>query len=89
MMQDLAVKASGVFVLRYRAVNMLWGLGEQSRRPVVAECWGAPFEVYPANLFPGLKASTELTKVSLTAGSLCVGELTWVVRRRCRGWACR
>lgn len=83
------MKTPGVFVLRYRAVNMLWGLGGQSRRAVVAECWGAPFEVFPANLFPGLKASTELTKVSLTADSLCVGELTRVLRRRCRGWACR
>lgn len=66
MMQDLAVKTTGKFVLRYRVANMFWGIG-QNRRPIVAECWSRPFEVYGANLFPGLKASTELTKVNRSA----------------------
>ena len=60
--QDLAVNIAGKFVLRYRAANMLWCDGP-TERPVVAECWSDPFDVYPANLFPGLRESTDLTKV--------------------------
>lgn len=61
--QDLAVDVLGRFVLRYRAANMLWRGGPRER-PIVAECWGAPFEVYAAHSFPGLQESTEMTKVS-------------------------
>ncbi|EPS94399.1 hypothetical protein FOMPIDRAFT_1134430, partial [Fomitopsis schrenkii] len=58
---DLAVDVLGRFVLRYRAANMLWRGGPRER-PIVAECWGAPFEVYAAHSFPGLQESTEMTK---------------------------
>ena len=56
------MKSTGTFVLRYRVANMFWG-SEGNKRPIVADSWGGPFEVYSANLFPGLQASTELTKV--------------------------
>ncbi|KAJ3521196.1 hypothetical protein NMY22_g12412 [Coprinellus aureogranulatus] len=62
---DLAVKIEGNFILRYRVFD-LYALdphrAEQSRIGMRAECYGGPFRVYSTKEFPGLKASTELTK---------------------------
>ncbi|KAH8982956.1 velvet factor-domain-containing protein [Lactarius akahatsu] len=52
---DLAVKAEGNFILRYRCFDLF-------SRPVWAECYGGPFRVYSTKEFPGLRASTDLTK---------------------------
>ncbi|KAH6910705.1 velvet factor-domain-containing protein [Coprinopsis sp. MPI-PUGE-AT-0042] len=62
---DLAVKTEGVFVLRYRAFD-LYGTQKEgmdpSDRTMQAECFGGPFRVYSTKDFPGLQASTDLTK---------------------------
>ena len=33
--------------------------------PILAECYGGPFRIYSTKEFPGLRPSTELTKVRL------------------------
>jgi len=65
---DIAVTVEGRFFLRYRAFNILGtALSETGVPiPILAECFGVPFTVYSTNDFPGLHASTELTKVSHT-----------------------
>ncbi|KAL7280882.1 hypothetical protein ACG7TL_005826 [Trametes sanguinea] len=73
---DLAVKMEGTFVLRYRTFNVLSERTIPPRSPSVAECFGGVFRVYSTKEFPGLKASTELTKnVSLTDGRSSFGVL--------------
>ena len=64
-MQNLAVREEGDFFLRYRAFNTLYPVVGPVPYPVLAECIGGPFKVYPTNGFPGLGPSTELTKVSV------------------------
>ncbi|KAI8996334.1 velvet factor-domain-containing protein [Trametes punicea] len=59
---DLAVKVEGTFVLRYRVFNMFSARMNPPCVPVLAECYGGPFKVYSTKEFPGLKASTDLTK---------------------------
>ena len=61
--QDLAVKREGRFVLRYRIFN-LHSRTRDGDVHILAECFGGPFEVYSTKSFPGLQASTELTRVS-------------------------
>jgi len=63
---DIAVRLEGRFFLRYRAFNVLGTALSDNGVPIpmLAECYGAPFTVYSTNDFPGLLASTELTKVS-------------------------
>jgi len=56
------VNVTGTFLIRYRVVNTLHATFEHSRRAVLAECWGGPVVIYPANMFPGLQESTDLTK---------------------------
>jgi len=60
--QDVAVKAEGTFCLRYRAFNMFSACDATGAIPVLAECFGGPFRVYSTKDFPGLRASTDLTK---------------------------
>lgn len=60
---DLSVKAEGDYVLRYRVFDVLSIAAGPAPRPVLAECVGGPFHVYGTKEFPGLAASTELTKV--------------------------
>ncbi|KAI0676069.1 velvet factor-domain-containing protein [Trametes maxima] len=60
---DLAVRMEGTFVLRYRAFSVLSERRTPPTMPVLAECYGGPFKVYPSKMFPGLAPSTELTKV--------------------------
>ncbi|KAI9063880.1 hypothetical protein FKP32DRAFT_1555448, partial [Trametes sanguinea] len=59
---DLAVKIEGTFVLRYRAFNIFSERSILPRLPGLAECYGGAFRIYSTKEFPGLKASTELTK---------------------------
>ncbi|KAI0774791.1 velvet factor-domain-containing protein [Trametes elegans] len=59
---DLAVKTEGTFVLRYRALDLYSQRTSPPRIPVVAECYGGAFRIYSTKEFPGLRASTELTK---------------------------
>ncbi|KAI0372689.1 hypothetical protein BV20DRAFT_963751 [Pilatotrama ljubarskyi] len=59
---DLAVKIEGTFVLRYRTLNVLSESSSPPYMPVLAECFGGPFKIYSTKDFPGLRASTELTR---------------------------
>lgn len=68
--QDLAIKDEGQFFLRYRIFNTLFQVAGPTPIPVLAECIGGSFRVYSTKNFPGLRASTELTKVCLTPFSI-------------------
>jgi len=59
---DLAVKIEGTFVLRYRMFDIFSKGYETNELAVQAECYGEPFKVYSTKEFPGLQASTDLTK---------------------------
>lgn len=63
-MQDLAVQREGTFVLRYRVFDIWATVAGPDQHPILAECYGGTFRVYSTRDFPGLQASTELTKVS-------------------------
>ncbi|KAH9829985.1 velvet factor [Rhodofomes roseus] len=62
---DLAIEAEGLFFLRYRAFNILNVAAGAAPIPVLAECYGSAFRVYNTKDFPGLRASTDLTKVAI------------------------
>jgi hypothetical protein len=62
--QDLAVKIEGTFILRYRMFDIFSKVSGIDDLLIQAECYGGPFRVYSTKEFPGLQASTELTKVS-------------------------
>ena len=57
------MKTEGVFVLRYRVFDLYGSPKEHVDRTMRAECFGGPFRVYSTKDFPGLQASTDLTKV--------------------------
>ncbi|KAG6333467.1 hypothetical protein ID866_5616 [Astraeus odoratus] len=59
---DLAVKIEGQFFLRYRCFDIFSRMAGQDDLPIQAECYGGPFKIYSTKEFPGLQASTELTK---------------------------
>lgn len=62
---DLAVKTEGNFILRYRVFDLYASKLKRTQDTNVkmqAECYGGPFRVYSTKEFPGLQASTELTK---------------------------
>ncbi|PCH37377.1 hypothetical protein WOLCODRAFT_109782 [Wolfiporia cocos MD-104 SS10] len=59
---DLAVKLEGSFVLRYRVFNIFSKAQGITDIPVLAERFGGPFKIYSTKEFPGLRASTDLTK---------------------------
>ncbi|PFH50901.1 hypothetical protein AMATHDRAFT_75289 [Amanita thiersii Skay4041] len=59
---DLAVQREGTFILRYRAFDIRSTVAGPDSYPILAECYGGPFRVYSTRDFPGLQASTELTK---------------------------
>jgi len=63
--KDLAVKVEGAFVLRYRVFDLFSRSYDQNTSEAIigAETYGGPFRVYSTKDFPGLRASTELTKV--------------------------
>ncbi|KAL0071207.1 hypothetical protein AAF712_001773 [Marasmius tenuissimus] len=60
---DLAVKTEGLFILRYRTFDIFSRASGQEDLVIQAECYGGPFKVYSTKEFPGLQASTELTKL--------------------------
>ncbi|TFK52995.1 hypothetical protein OE88DRAFT_1627638 [Heliocybe sulcata] len=59
---DLAVKREGTFVLRYRFLDIFSRARGHVDLAVLAQCYGGPFRVYSTKEFPGLAASTSLTK---------------------------
>ncbi|EMD37272.1 hypothetical protein CERSUDRAFT_49882, partial [Gelatoporia subvermispora B] len=59
---DVAVQLEGTFILRYRAFNVHARTAGERNIPVFAQRYGGPFEVYSTKTFPGLRASTALTK---------------------------
>jgi hypothetical protein len=59
---DIAVKAEGYFLLRYRVFDLFSKAVQQQDLSIQAECYGGTFRVYSTKEFPGLRASTELTK---------------------------
>ncbi|EIN12710.1 hypothetical protein PUNSTDRAFT_130958 [Punctularia strigosozonata HHB-11173 SS5] len=60
---DLSVKTEGFFCLRYRIFDILAAAEGKGSIPVLAECFGGVFRIYGSKGFPGLKVSTELTKL--------------------------
>ncbi|KAG8913706.1 hypothetical protein FRC00_001776 [Tulasnella sp. 408] len=61
---DLSVRLEGVFALRYRIFDLVSRVEGSDAIPVAAELYGGIFTVYSTKEFPGLQASTPLTKVS-------------------------
>ncbi|KZP21308.1 hypothetical protein FIBSPDRAFT_919604 [Athelia psychrophila] len=59
---DLAIKIEGVFILRYRAFDIFSKKYNDNELAIQSECYGGAFRVYSTKDFPGLQASTELTK---------------------------
>ncbi|KAF8723911.1 hypothetical protein AX14_009017 [Amanita brunnescens Koide BX004] len=59
---DLAVQREGTFLLRYRVFDIWSAAAGPDQHPILAECYGGTFRVYSTRDFPGLQASTELTK---------------------------
>ncbi|KAF8622736.1 hypothetical protein AX15_006826 [Amanita polypyramis BW_CC] len=59
---DLAVQREGTFILRYRVFDIWSTAAGTEQHPILAECYGGAFKVYSTRDFPGLQASTELTK---------------------------
>ncbi|KAH9944930.1 velvet factor-domain-containing protein [Amylocystis lapponica] len=59
---DLAVRIEGTFCMRYRVFNVFSKVWGDQEVPVLAECFGGPFRIYSTKEFPGLRASTDLTK---------------------------
>ncbi|KAJ3820707.1 velvet factor-domain-containing protein [Lentinula raphanica] len=60
---DLAVKSEGKFLLRYRMFDLFSKAEGKEDRVIQAECYGGTFRVYSTKEFPGLRASTDLTKL--------------------------
>ncbi|PCH37382.1 hypothetical protein WOLCODRAFT_109785 [Wolfiporia cocos MD-104 SS10] len=81
---DLAVKLEGSFVLRYRVSNLFSKANGPADVPMLAECFGGPFRVYSTREFPGLHASTDLTKhISFYGVRLNLRENVRKRRRKC------
>ncbi|KII86946.1 hypothetical protein PLICRDRAFT_43633 [Plicaturopsis crispa FD-325 SS-3] len=60
---DIAVKSEGNFILRYRFFDLFSGTHDSHEASILAECYGGSFRVFSTKDFPGLPASTELTKL--------------------------
>ena len=75
------MREDGDYFFRYRAFNTLYRVSGDVPHPVVAECFSGPFKVYSTKDFPGLRASTDLTKVRLSA--VLFLRLSWCVEREC------
>ena len=65
------MKIEGTFILRYRVFDIFSKGYHSSELAVQAECYGGPFRVYSTKEFPGLHASTDLTKVTLPVYFIC------------------
>lgn len=57
------MKTEGTYTLRYRVFDIFSRAAGDRPKPALAEHFGGPFKVYSTKQFPGLRASTELTKV--------------------------
>ncbi|KAJ5794380.1 Velvet factor [Penicillium paradoxum] len=59
---DLSIRSAGLYRLQFRLMN--WGSVEDTGQsmPILAEAWSAPFRVYPAKDFPGMKDSSLLAE---------------------------
>ncbi|KAI0766089.1 velvet factor-domain-containing protein [Trametes elegans] len=60
---DLSVKSVGTFILRFRMFNVFSHRAAPPHQPALAECYGGAFRVHTTKDFPGLRPSTELTKL--------------------------
>ncbi|KAH9851327.1 velvet factor-domain-containing protein [Lenzites betulinus] len=60
---DLAVRAEGTFILRYRALHISSQVTPEMPFRILAECYGGPFKIYSTKAFPGLPPSTALTRL--------------------------
>ncbi|KAI0823339.1 velvet factor-domain-containing protein [Trametes gibbosa] len=60
---DLAVRAEGTFILRYRALHVASQIAPTIPFRILAECYGGPFKIYSTKTFPGLPPSTALTRL--------------------------
>lgn len=58
------MRVEGTFILRYRVFN-IYARAEGIDIPILAECYGGPFRIYSTKEFPGLRPSTDLTKVNI------------------------
>ena len=58
------MKIEGSFILRYRVFDIYARTYSSNDLSITAETYGGNFRVYSTKEFPGLSASTELTKVS-------------------------
>lgn len=63
IVQDLAVRSEGTYMLRYSAYDIFSHVRHTHGHPALAQCFGGPFHIYSTKDFPGLHASTDLTKV--------------------------
>ncbi|CAE6435978.1 unnamed protein product [Rhizoctonia solani] len=59
---DLSVKIEGHFVYRYRCFNLFSRVAGSDDVPITAELFSGIFVIYSTKEFPGLQASTQLTK---------------------------
>ncbi|KAF9814664.1 hypothetical protein IEO21_04959 [Rhodonia placenta] len=59
---DLAVRSEGTYMLRYSAYDIFSHVRDTQGHPALAQCFGGPFHIYATKDFPGLHASTDLTK---------------------------
>ncbi|EJD36094.1 hypothetical protein AURDEDRAFT_117168 [Auricularia subglabra TFB-10046 SS5] len=66
---ELQVRLTGHFMLKYTAMHIDHTLAEHKKAPLLAECWGGVFAVYPSKQHPALKQSTELTNHLSRCGS--------------------
>jgi len=83
---DLAVKVEGTFILRYRVFDIFSKPSNYTNLAIQAECYGGPFRIYSSKEFPGLQASTELTK-QLARWGVRLNTRETERRRRRRGGA--
>ncbi|KZT54287.1 hypothetical protein CALCODRAFT_17345 [Calocera cornea HHB12733] len=59
---DISVRTEGHFVLRYRCFDIYSSISSDKIIPICAEEWSSPFVVVGTKEFPGLTASTPLTR---------------------------
>ena len=60
------MKGEGCFRLGYRAFDIHCRVGPRGEIPVLAQCEGGAFEIFSTKAFPGLGASTDLTKACIS-----------------------
>ena len=70
------MRNEGTFILRYRVFNIFGKVAGKTDIPVLAECYGGPFRIYSTKEFPGLRPSTDLTKVRPPASLTLHASLT-------------